>query len=228
MHTPILECDQCNHTCKDAHHFVASELNAALQRTEAFFSGQLLDVDRYAAESIRYGVCVGRGEAPDTYNALHQARSRLAHTNDSFLEDALVYFQKMMEQLDHWLPRVRWQESAPLSDEELARYAQATGTDLETAEGCLLEMEPALQRRVLRAAACQQGLLNDPIEDEPGMREVLAKASEEGEMRLLALGRGRDKGYCRELWRAMKDILSERFGVSWYSPAEMNPNALFD
>ncbi|MBD5174066.1 MAG: hypothetical protein HDT08_05475 [Bacteroidales bacterium] len=35
-------------------------------------------------------------------------------------------------------------------------------------------------------------------------------------------------GFCHFYWAAKKSILSNKYGIEWFSPAEENPNALYD
>ena len=35
-------------------------------------------------------------------------------------------------------------------------------------------------------------------------------------------------GCCHRLWDMQKTILKEKYGITWYSPAELNPEIIFD
>ena len=35
-------------------------------------------------------------------------------------------------------------------------------------------------------------------------------------------------GSCHRLWAIQKQILKEKYGITWYTPAELNPEILFD
>lgn len=35
-------------------------------------------------------------------------------------------------------------------------------------------------------------------------------------------------GSCHELWYLQKNILLEKYGITWYSPAEVNPHTIYD
>jgi len=35
-------------------------------------------------------------------------------------------------------------------------------------------------------------------------------------------------GHCHRIWGLQKSILKERFGITWYTPAELNPDICFD
>ena len=35
-------------------------------------------------------------------------------------------------------------------------------------------------------------------------------------------------GSCHRLWAIQKEILKEKYGITWYTPAELHPDVLFD
>jgi hypothetical protein len=35
-------------------------------------------------------------------------------------------------------------------------------------------------------------------------------------------------GCCHRLWSLQKRILKEKYGITWYTPAELHPDVLFD
>ena len=35
-------------------------------------------------------------------------------------------------------------------------------------------------------------------------------------------------GSCHELWYLQKKILQEKYGITWYTPSEINPNVIYD
>jgi hypothetical protein len=35
-------------------------------------------------------------------------------------------------------------------------------------------------------------------------------------------------GSCHTLWSLQKQILKEKYGITWYTPAELNPDVKFD
>ncbi len=35
-------------------------------------------------------------------------------------------------------------------------------------------------------------------------------------------------GHCHRLWGLQKSILKEKYGITWYTPAELNPDICFD
>jgi len=69
---------------------------------------------------------------------------------------------------------------------------------------------------------------HDPIEDNPKIKLIVEAARKEAEKQLQAEGREFMLGYCHMLWGRQQDILKEKHGIHWKSPAEMNPDAFFD
>ena len=35
-------------------------------------------------------------------------------------------------------------------------------------------------------------------------------------------------GYCNNYWSAKKEILKEKYNIGWYTPAEENPDVIYD
>ena len=73
-------------------------------------------------------------------------------------------------------------------------------------------------------------MLHDPIEDHPATKRLIAKAGREAEAELKRAGMvgPGELGYCHALWAMQQRILRERYGVEWRTPAEMNPDIMFD
>ena len=67
---------------------------------------------------------------------------------------------------------------------------------------------------------------HDPIEDDPAIRPLLEEAKVLAEAELSGVARG--MGFCHLLWQTKQRIMLERFGITWFSPAEMNPNIRYD
>jgi len=65
----------------------------------------------------------------------------------------------------------------------------------------------------------------DPIEDDPKYKDILSSVDKEIEKEL---GDPIPMGYCHVIWVKKKQILKDRYGVDWKSPAELNPNIEFD
>ena len=69
-------------------------------------------------------------------------------------------------------------------------------------------------------------LNHDPIELDPDLKQKIAEA-EERALTILA-HEPRRMGFCHLLWRTKKQILRDEYGIDWKTPAEMNPQVLFD
>lgn len=67
---------------------------------------------------------------------------------------------------------------------------------------------------------------HDPIEDDPQLADIFAKAEKIVEAELK--GKPRGIGFCHQYWATKQRVLKEEFGVDWKSPSEMNPDILFD
>lgn len=71
-------------------------------------------------------------------------------------------------------------------------------------------------------------LHHDPQEDDPELRPLIDAAEQEAEAQLLAEGHGLSLGFCHLLWPLQQTILREKHGIHWQTPAEMNPDVIFD
>lgn len=69
-------------------------------------------------------------------------------------------------------------------------------------------------------------LIRDPQESDPELGKLIRRAEREALAELKDLPRF--EGFCHQLWARQKQILKEKHGMTWKSPAEMNPNVLFD
>ncbi|MDB6078072.1 MAG: hypothetical protein JWO82_1819 [Akkermansiaceae bacterium] len=140
------------------------------------------------------------------------------------------------------------ESGGPPGAQQVVDLHLATGLGVMKAKA-FLEAESAERcERILRAFREQRrheqgGSLHDPIEDEPVFRERVeaAKAAALEEHRVLVEGENRKlveeglgrlaeewpRGSCHRIWRLMKERLEQQ-GILWYSPAEMNPCAVFD
>ncbi len=114
---------------------------------------------------------------------------------------------------------------------EIATYAAAIGCSEGWARDILTKVAEPLRERIIRAAVLQRPtegeMLHDPIEDEPQMAAVLAQAEAQAEVGVPSAAKEK-MGYCHVLWQRKAEILRSRFGVVWYSPADMNPYVLID
>lgn len=112
------------------------------------------------------------------------------------------------------------------SNADLLAYHKVTGCPMMTAKAALSAMEPLLRSRVLKAVVSQPGSsrLHDPIEDEPVLRDQICAAKEDA---VSNAGATCARGQCHLIWFEQERILAEQ-GITWFSPAVMNPGTFFD
>ncbi len=65
----------------------------------------------------------------------------------------------------------------------------------------------------------------DPIENDPKYKKIFSLVDQEIGQKL---GNSPPMGYCHVIWSMKKQILKDRYGIDWKSPAELNPNIEFD
>lgn len=118
-------------------------------------------------------------------------------------------------------------QAGKVTPEQVMTYARATGQPdhLEWAREDLERMAPELRDRVLRACIDQTDVLVDPIEAEPALQAAFEAARKAAEAEV---GPPQGLGHCHRLWAAQQRVLRERYGITWYTPAEMNPNSCID
>jgi hypothetical protein len=117
--------------------------------------------------------------------------------------------------------------SRVISDEDVIAYSKATGFPAKDAREVLVTLKPALRKRVLRAARSKprrDGLLHDPVEDEPGMRKLVRQAAAKAGRVVTYRGMGR----CHAVWEEQARILWKEHRIRWYSPAKMSPFVCID
>lgn len=88
-----------------------------------------------------------------------------------------------------------------------------------------------LRERIFKASASQDNgsHLVDPIEFDPVLGPVIRKVMDEASAEMREeFGQWPQEGICHSIWKRTKQRLSQEHGIDWYSPAEMNPNSLFD
>lgn len=68
-------------------------------------------------------------------------------------------------------------------------------------------------------------LCTDPIDDDPRYAAIIAEAAQATEEELADIGISCGMGYC---YPAKKQTLKERFGIDSQTPAELNPDVIFD
>jgi hypothetical protein len=68
----------------------------------------------------------------------------------------------------------------------------------------------------------------DPAEDDPVLGPLIAQAEIAARKSKEVMDSHGQRGNCHDLWRAQKRILKEKHGIDWRTPAEMNPDIIFD
>jgi len=71
-------------------------------------------------------------------------------------------------------------------------------------------------------------LKRDPQEYDAEKKELIKAARAEAEFSMKQDGTINLEGSCHILWERQQKILIEKYGVVWRSPAEMNPDIIFD
>jgi hypothetical protein len=65
---------------------------------------------------------------------------------------------------------------------------------------------------------------HDPQEDDPEKKKLIDEAGELAKMKFASF-----PGYkSHMIWNEQKTILKEKFGMDWKSPADMNPEIVFE
>jgi hypothetical protein len=82
------------------------------------------------------------------------------------------------------------------------------------------------ERRERREQEFWQSFRVDPIDEHPAYAIVREKVDAQVEEQLRDHPKG--LGYCHTYWRTKRRILKEQYQVDWKSPAELNPNIIFD
>jgi hypothetical protein len=107
----------------------------------------------------------------------------------------------------------------------LSRKPKGSATALVPSPDPELNRRRELAQRRSQSGEARIGILYDPTSDDPvyawAIKEAGMRASEE-------IGKPYEMGHCHLVWRRMKEILSEEFDITWYSPREMNPRVRFD
>jgi hypothetical protein len=81
-----------------------------------------------------------------------------------------------------------------------------------------------MERRVLRMS-----IRRDPVEQTAEYKRVAGRAERRVRFKLRLRGYTPGRmGYCHVFWPAKKKVLREKYGIEWKSPAELNPDTLFD
>ena len=128
--------------------------------------------------------------------------------------------------------------------ETLMRFREVTGMGWLQTKLFFAGRSDVLCERILRAHQEQTGhTFHDPIEDDSQFKDHIAKARTAAEQnqkewvsernqKLRDSGHGQlvrewPLGSCHRIWKLMKEDLKQH-GISWYSPAEINPGHRFD
>lgn len=108
-------------------------------------------------------------------------------------------------------------------------YHVFTGNSAARARDLLDAMPPDLRVRVMLAIQQKSKgeLLVDPIESDPLFAERVRSAAVEAKRAVELTGRV-GRGCCHAIWTKQKEILAERYSITWFSPKDMNPGVLFD
>jgi len=85
-----------------------------------------------------------------------------------------------------------------------------------------IQPDPIYRETVIRHARPRlDGERFDPQEDNPALAEAFASADKKAERSVGNVAR--DADFVFHFWKAKKRILQEEFGISWKSPADLNP-----
>lgn len=69
---------------------------------------------------------------------------------------------------------------------------------------------------------------HDPIEDTPEFKAVIDDVERELDELFKNNPLRGQRGFCHAYWSAKKELLSEKYGIEWRSPQQMNPRYRFD
>jgi len=128
--------------------------------------------------------------------------------------------------------------------EQIARLRKATGLGWLEARLYFAGRSAELCSRIVEAKERQGSeTLHDPIEEDPDYRQRISDAKAKAEQVYRDYNAKRNaeytrrglhhmvsesrRGSCHFIWRETKRMLVEE-GITWYSPAEMNPGYKFD
>ena len=94
---------------------------------------------------------------------------------------------------------------------------------LDKLRGTGLIEEPTIDKTVDRALKRRRGLKNDPVEMSEAYLAVIDEVEERIDQNRTIYG----MGACFEIWNLKAQYLAEK-GISWSSPAILNPHVMFD
>lgn len=72
------------------------------------------------------------------------------------------------------------------------------------------------------------GLYYDPIEEDPRHAEVFTKIDDEVKEALADDPQRGSMGFVHLVWQTKKRILKYKYKIDWHTPAELNPQVMFD
>lgn len=72
------------------------------------------------------------------------------------------------------------------------------------------------------------GLYYDPVEDDPRHAGVFAKIDAEVKEALAGHPRKGSMGFIHIIWDTKQKILKQKYNIDWKTPAELNPQVMFD
>lgn len=134
----------------------------------------------------------------------------------------------------------------PVDSQLVMRFRRATGLPVLVAKRQLERLNPEEQLACIVAAENRpSGICRDPLEDDeavgPIIRDVMASVAErvrhEHERRIEELRKthptmadflSTGRGMCHRIWHETKLRLKSEHAIEWRSPAEMNPDTMFD
>lgn len=152
------------------------------------------------------------------------------YTEVGNITDTLYKVSERMADALYYHPRLK-AEVLRLTIRILHDIEAETGHDLSSTDLFMSELS-ALERNIHFADngmfdnIDQQGTLKaDPVEWTEAFENVIDEAERKALDKLTDVPRG--MGFCHAYWTELGDALYE-LGVSWKSPAQMNPRCLFD
>lgn len=95
----------------------------------------------------------------------------------------------------------------------------------ESLEECQQTCE---QRRPAPKKRPSSGLYYDPVEDDPKYAEVFSNIDAEAKAALDLPAKRGGRGYVHIFWTTKKSILKQKYNIDWRTPAELNPQVIFD
>ena len=89
---------------------------------------------------------------------------------------------------------------------------------------------PDSQSSEVPSTSTKQGswIAHDPIDNDPRYKSVFEGIDAEVDEILKDHPMRGRMGFCHIIWDTEKEILKQKYGIPWETPAEMNPHILFD